>query len=182
MRKFKNSTDDHWGLPLPRGRLRLYRQDTDGQSAFVGEDIIDHTPRDESVRVRAGNAFDWVGKRRRTNFKVGDWRSMLDDAFEIQVRNPKIEPVEIRSAEHLYRWSTWEITEKSHRLTKTDLRTIGFCVKLAPGVEAKVTYHAHYARQTACGRYGTRRSGADRSGGRRPVRRRGGRGGIAGRG
>ena len=144
MREFMNSTDHHLGMPLPKGRLRFYRQDTDGQLEFVGEDVIDHTPRDETVRVYTGNAFDLVGERRRTNYKLDGSRSALDESFEIKVRNHKTEPVEIRIVEHLYRWSTWEITEKSHDFTKTDSRTIEFRVKLAPDAEAKVTYNAHY--------------------------------------
>ena len=69
MREFKNSQDNHLGLPLPKGRMRFYRQDTDGQVEFTGENTIDHTPKDELIRVYTGNAFDLVGERRRTDFR-----------------------------------------------------------------------------------------------------------------
>ncbi len=144
MREFRNSEDNRLGIPLPRGRLRFYRQADDGQLEFIGEDLIDHTPRDETVRVYTGNAFDLVGERRQTNFTLDTSRRMLDESFEIKVRNHKTEPVEVRVVEHLYRWSTWEITAKSQDFVKTDSRTIEFRVTLAPDAEAKITYNAHY--------------------------------------
>ena len=144
MLEFKNSATNKLGMPLPRGRLRFYRQDDDGQLEFTGEDIIDHTPRDETVRVYTGNAFDLVGERRRTDYKMDSGRRQLDESFEIKLRNHKDEPVEIRVVEHLYRWSTWEITRKSREFTKMDSRTIEFRVKLKPDGEETITYTAHY--------------------------------------
>src|SRR5207247_2056663 len=70
MREFTNSAANHLGLPLPKGRVRFYRRNADGQSEFIGENTIDHTPRDEVVRVKLGNAFDLVGERVRTEFKT----------------------------------------------------------------------------------------------------------------
>ena len=70
MREFINSTTNHLGLPLPKGRVRLYRRNTDGQMEFTGENIIKHTPRDEVIRLYTGNAFDLVGERKQTRFKV----------------------------------------------------------------------------------------------------------------
>ena len=70
MREFKNSEANHLGMPLPKGRVRFYKQDNDKQLEFTGENMIDHTPKDETVRIYTGNAFDLVGERRRTNFKV----------------------------------------------------------------------------------------------------------------
>ena len=70
MREFTNSTANHLGLPLPKGRVRFYRRNTDGQMEFIGENIIKHTPRDEVLRLYTGNAFDLVGERKQTNFKA----------------------------------------------------------------------------------------------------------------
>ena len=70
MREFKNSEANHLGMPLPKGRVRFYQQDDDKQLEFTGENNIDHTPKDETIRLYTGNAFDLVGERRRTNFKV----------------------------------------------------------------------------------------------------------------
>ena len=70
MQEFKNSEANHLGIPLPKGKLRFYRRDTDGHLEFVGENTIDHTPKDETLRVYTGNAFDVVGERKRTNYHV----------------------------------------------------------------------------------------------------------------
>src|SRR5205814_7663633 len=70
MREFTNSAANHLGLPLPKGRLRVYRRDAGGQMEFTGENVIDHTPRDELVRLTTGNAFDLVGERKRTKFSI----------------------------------------------------------------------------------------------------------------
>jgi len=144
MREFVNSEANHLGMPLPKGKVRFYRRDTDGRLEFTGEDAIDHTPKGETVRVFTGAAFDLTGERKRTIFRNDMGRSMMDEAFEIKVRNHKKEPVEVRVVEHLYRWSTWEISTSSLPFTKTDAQTIEFRVKLAPGEEKTVTYAAHY--------------------------------------
>jgi hypothetical protein len=145
MKEFKNTEENNLGIPLPRGRVRFYRQHTDGQLEFTGENIIDHTPRDETVRVYTGDAFDLVGERTRTNFTVDTSRRMLDESFEIKVRNRKEEgTVEIRVVEHLYRWVSWEIQEESNTFLKTDSQTIEFRVQVPAGQEKTITYTAHY--------------------------------------
>lgn len=145
MREFKNSAENHLGIPLPKGRMRFYRRGDDGQLEFVGENAIDHTPRDEMVRLRTGDAFDLVGERRRMDYRIDTERNWLDESFEIKLRNRKEQgSVEIRVVEHLYRWSTWEITEKSDSFAKTDSQTIEFRVQVPAGQEKTVTYKAHY--------------------------------------
>ena len=143
MREFMNSEANHLGMPLPKGRVRFYRRDTDGRLEFTGEDSIDHTPKDEKIRVFTGAAFDLTGERIRTNFH-NERRQMMDEAFEIKVRNHKKEPVEVRVVEHLYRWYTWEISTSSMPYTKTDAQTIEFRAQLQPDEEKKITYEAHY--------------------------------------
>jgi hypothetical protein len=145
MREFKNAQDNNLGIPLPRGLLRFYRRDDDGQLEFVGENLIDHTPKDEKVRVYTGNAFDLVGERRRTDYKVDVSDEWLDESFEIKVRNHKEkDAVEFRIVEHLYRWINWEIVEKSHDFEKTDSLTIEFRVEVPAGQERVITYKVHY--------------------------------------
>jgi len=145
MREFKNSKENHLGIPLPRGRMRFYRRDDDGQLEFTGENFIDHTPRDETVRVYTGDAFDLVGERRRTNYQIDTNRTWLDESFEIKLRNRKQEgTVEIRVVEHLYRWITWEIVEKSNTFLKTDSQTVEFRIQVPAGEEKVVTYKVHY--------------------------------------
>ena len=144
MREFVNSDANHLGMPLPKGRVRFYRRDTDGRLEFTGEDTIDHTPHDETIRTFTGAAFDLVGERRRLTYRIDHGRSTLDESFEIKVRNHKKEPAEVRVVEHLYRGTTWEIPISSSPFRKTDSRTAEFQVSLAPGEEKTVSYSAHY--------------------------------------
>ena len=145
MREFANSEANHLGLPLPKGRMRFYRRDADGRLEFTGEDTIDHSPRDETVRVFTGNAFDLVGERRRTDFQENQTQRWMDESFEIKLRNHKAEPVEIRVVEHLYRWNNWEITRKSDTYLKTDAQTVEFLVQVKPDEEKTVSYSVHYS-------------------------------------
>ncbi len=144
MREFKNSEANHLGVPLPAGRLRFYRQDTDRHLEFTGENEIKHTPRDETVRAFTGSAFDIKGERRRMTYQIDTNNNRLDESFEIQLRNHKKEPVTVRVVEHLYRGATWEITTKSDPYLKTDSQTIEFRVAVTPDSEKTVTYTAHY--------------------------------------
>ena len=145
MQEFKNSEANHLGIALPKGRLRFYRRDSDGSLQFVGENTIDHTPKDEMIRVYTGNAFDLRGERKRTNFHVDSAGRTMDETFEIRVRNHKKEPANVRVVEHLYRWTNWELTKNSHEYKKRDAQTIEFPVTVAPDGEQVVTYTVHYS-------------------------------------
>jgi hypothetical protein len=144
MREFVNSDANRLGMPLPKGKVRFYRRDTDGRLEFTGEDTIDHTPKDEKIRVFTGAAFDLTGERKRTIFHNDMGRQMMDEAFEIKLRNHKKEAAEVKVVEHLYRWSTWEIPTSSMPYTKTDAQTIEFHVQMQPDEEKTITYAAHY--------------------------------------
>jgi hypothetical protein len=144
MLEFKNSKESNLGMPLPKGKVKLYRRDIDGRNEFIGEDEIDHTPKDETVMLYTGNAFDVVGERRQTNFKVNINENWMDESFEIKVRNHKKDEVEVRVIEHLYRWVTWDITAKSMDFSKKDARTIEFREKIPADGEAVITYTVHY--------------------------------------
>jgi len=111
-----------------------------------GENEIDHTPKDETIRVYTGNAFDITGERRQTHFQSqyvqpGGW---LDESFEIKLRNHKKEPAAVRVVEHLYRWSNWVITQESATHRQADGRTIEYEVTLQPDEEKVLTYTVHY--------------------------------------
>jgi hypothetical protein len=144
MVEFKNSKENHLGMPLPKGRVRFYRRDTDGQLEFTGENLIDHTPTDETIRLYTGNVFDAVGERKRTAFNIDRRARTLDESFEIKLRNHKKEPMEIRVVEHLYRWTNWDISKTSDQFNKLDSKTVEFRVKVPPDAEKVVTYTAHY--------------------------------------
>ena len=95
--------------------------------------------------VSTGSAFDLVGERKRTNYKMDSGGRWVDETFEIKLRNHKKTPVEIRVVEHLYRWTNWEITEKSNAFKKTDAQNIEFRVQVKPDAEETVSYSVHYS-------------------------------------
>ena len=124
LREFKNSEENKLGVPLPAGRLRFYQQDDDKQLEFIGENQIDHTPKDETIRVYVGNSFDLTGERRRTDYKVNEGNHTVDETFEIELRNhKKDEVVEIRAVEHLSRYDNWWRSTKSRRNIRSWIRT-----------------------------------------------------------
>ena len=143
--RFDNAKSNQMGMPLPKGKVRVYkRDDADGTLEFVGEDLIDHTPRDETVRVKLGQAFDVVGERTQTDFDVNTGRKVLHETFRIQVRNHKDEPVDVIVREVLYRWTNWELVERSDDYEKIDSRTIHFPVTVPARGEKTVTYRVRY--------------------------------------
>ncbi len=143
---FKNDKASGMGMPLPAGRVRVSQQDkADGSLEFIGEDAIDHTPRDEDVRVKLGTAFDVVGERRQTDFKVNTSAKVIEEAFEIKLRNHKDQPVEVIVRESMYRWSQWTLVEQSTPSRKEDARIVEFPVRVAADGEATVTYRVRYS-------------------------------------
>lgn len=145
MREFKNSEENNLGLPLPKGRMRFYRRDdVDGRIEFTGENELDHTAKNELIRVKTGNAFDVVGERIRTDFQGQNRQDYAEEAFEIRVRNRKAEPITVRVVEHLYRWTNWTIVQKSDELTKKDAQTIEFEIEIKPDEERIVRYRVRY--------------------------------------
>ena len=145
MREFKNSEANRLGMPLPKGRVRFYKQDADRQLEFTGENVIDHTPRDETLRIYTGNAFDLVGERRRTDYKVDSSGKSITESFEIKLRSTKKEPVEIRVIEHLFRWYTWDVVDKSDPFVKTNAQTMEFRVQVKPDEERVLRYTVKYS-------------------------------------
>lgn len=143
-REFKNSEGNGLGVALPAGKTRFYRMDSDGQLEFTGENTIDHTPKNEIIRVYLGNAFDLVGERTRSDFYKHPSRDMMRESFEIEIRNRSEQEVTVRVVEPLYRWSNWEITAKDHDFEKTDAQTIEFPVNVEPGKIKTVSYTVEY--------------------------------------
>jgi hypothetical protein len=145
VQEIKNTEANNLGIPLPAGRIRLYRRDVDGQIEFIGESTINHTPAEDSVKVTSGNAFDIKGSRSQTNFYIDNGRRTLDEYFEIKLTNQKAQPVTVNVLEHLYRGGdNWEIMQKSADYTKLDSHTIQFPVQVPAKGEASVTYAVRY--------------------------------------
>ena len=142
--EFANKKDAGLGVPLPAGRVRIERVDDAGHRVLVGEPAIGHTPIDETVRLDLGTAFDLVGERKQTDFRVEEKGRQSEEAFEIRLRNRRTEAVTIRVVERLVRWATWKVLVSSDPFQKKDARTIEFTVPVPPGSEKVVTYRVRY--------------------------------------
>jgi hypothetical protein len=143
--EYRNGKEQNLGMPLPAGKVRVYkRDDADGSLEMVGEDRIDHTPKDEKVKLQLGSAFDIVGERKQTEFRMDERAHWIRESFEVRIRNHKPEEVEVIVKENLYRWSNWEVQKPSHEFTKEDARTIHFPVKVPADGETVITYSVQY--------------------------------------
>ncbi|MBU1706516.1 DUF4139 domain-containing protein [bacterium] len=135
--EFENSQKAGLGMALPAGRVRVYMQDDDGAQEFVGEDNIDHTPKDEKVRVAVGKAFDIVVERQQTDMRrISD--RVREENYEVKLRNHKDDAVEISVLD--YFWGDWHILNSSLPYTKKSSRQVEFKVPVKPDEEVVLTY------------------------------------------
>lgn len=141
--EFENSEEAGLGMPLPKGKLRVYKADSKGALQFIGEDLIDHTPKDEKVRVYLGDAFDITGTRKKTDMEdLGKGRAR--ESYEIALKNHKKEDIVVTVVEHTRGWREWEIKRSSLEYRKIDNYKIEFDVKVAADSEATLTYTIQY--------------------------------------
>lgn len=136
--EFTNDEASNLGMPLPMGRIKVYQRDSSGSLQMLGEDQIQHTPRNEKLSLAVGQAFDVVAERKRMSFEWLDGRRGARETFEIEVRNRK----ETAETVHLWErhWGDWRITQHNMDFTKLDANTAEFVVSLAPNEVKKVTY------------------------------------------
>ncbi|MEN8374637.1 MAG: DUF4139 domain-containing protein [Gemmatimonadota bacterium] len=127
--EFKNSARNRLGMPLPAGVVRVYKEDGSGAQQFIGEDRIDHTPRDELVRIRMGDAFDVRGDRRQMDYTVIS-HCVSESTWRIELRNHKDSAEEIRVVEPV--GGDWDILSSSHEPERLDAHTFRFHVDVAP--------------------------------------------------
>jgi hypothetical protein len=139
--EFVNSEKEGPNTALPAGKVRIYHRDADNDLVLVGEDTLDHTPKNEKVRLTLGNAFDLKAER-----KVADVRSISPRVNEqrigISLRNRKTDPVSITAVEHLY--GDWEIIQKTHEWVKKDAVTAEFTVTVPANGETVIEYTARF--------------------------------------
>ncbi|MCC6155338.1 MAG: DUF4139 domain-containing protein, partial [Candidatus Hydrogenedentes bacterium] len=134
---FVNKKENKLGMPLPAGVMRVYQEDQTGALQFAGEDRIKHTPKDEEVKLRLGNAFDVVAKRTQTDFRViAD--QVFESAYEIKIRNHKASDVVVDVVEEMD--GDWTILTKSHEFVKKDARTAVFSLPVPKDGETVLTY------------------------------------------
>lgn len=135
--EFVNDQKSGLGMPLPAGRFRLYQRDQSGSTQLLGEDRINHTPKDERVSLVVGRSFDVRATRKRLSYeRLGDRAAR--ESFEIEVRNRKNVPETVEVIERL--WGDWKVTAKSQDYEKLDANAIRFSVPLKAGEVKKVTY------------------------------------------
>jgi len=138
---FTNSERDGMGMPLPAGTVRVFTRDTDGELEFVGEDAIDHTPKNEEVRLTLGGAFDLTAERRVVENRRISQRVREQD-LEIELHNRKDEAVTVTAIDHL--WGDWEILKSTHEYNKKNATTIEIPVTIDADGEATVTYTVRF--------------------------------------
>jgi hypothetical protein len=137
--KFVNSKENNLGIPLPAGVMRLYKNDADASQQFLGEDRIEHTPKDEKVKLKIGEAFDVIAERRQTDYKRIS-SHLHESEWEITLRNHKETDVKVGIVEPLF--GNWRVMNSSHEYEKVDAFTIRFEVEVPTDGEVKVTYRA----------------------------------------
>jgi len=135
--QFTNDTKARLGMPMPAGVVRVYQADSRGGTQFVGEDRIDHTPKDETLNLRIGTAFDVVAERKQTDFqKIAS--NVYEMGFEVTLRNHKATPVTIEVNEPI--GGTWQMLSSTHPHTKTDAWAAQFNVAVPPDGSVNLRY------------------------------------------
>jgi len=135
--RFKNDEKSGLGMPLPAGTVRVYLADSKGGAQFAGEDTISHTPKDETLRIYVGNAFDVVCERKQM-----DYKKLASDLFEMEyqiaLRNHKDAPVTVEVREPV--GGDWEVVNSNYKWTKLDATTIGFEIPVDKDGAATLDY------------------------------------------
>ena len=139
--ELENTKKNNLGIPLPKGTIRVYKEDQDGSLQFVGEDRIDHTPKDEKLKIKIGEAFDVVGERIQTDYKrLGS--NLFEVAFEVSLRNHKKEDIKVLVEEPIP--GDWEMLSNTHSYEKLSAHLIRFEVPVAKDKEEKVKYRIRF--------------------------------------
>jgi hypothetical protein len=132
-----NAKDHRLGVPLPKGKVRVYKADASGSSQLIGEDWIDHTPKDERVKIKLGEAFDVVGERVQK-----DWRKISSNVWEVEweitLRNHKAQDQAVTVIEPVP--GDWQVLHATHKYDKPEARTLRFEVPVPKESAARVTY------------------------------------------
>jgi hypothetical protein len=140
--EFDNKESSHLGLPLPKGVIRVYKRDAAGNAQFVGEDRIDHTPRNEKVRIKLGEAFDVTADKKQTDFKrlpnPAKGNALYESAFEIVLKNAKKEAVTVTVQEPIP--ADWKMLSESHKHVKATSNTAVWHIAVPAEGSARLTY------------------------------------------
>ncbi len=138
---FTNKAEDNLGMPMPAGKVRVYKVDADGKQEFLGEDTIDHTPENVERKLYVGDSFDVTGERKQTNYE--DLGKRNRQTYEITVKNAKDQDADVIVAEHA--WGEWKLTANSDPFEKKDATDFEFKVHVPAKGEKKITYTIEYS-------------------------------------
>jgi hypothetical protein len=141
----RNAADNRLGMPLPAGKVRVSKQDpADGTLEFIGEDLIGHTPRNETIRLRLGDSFDVVGERKVVDFSVDNARRFMSETIEIELRNQKTVPQEVVVRERLYRWRNAKVVESTPPQRKISANELEWTLDIPAEGVGRVRYRVEY--------------------------------------
>ena len=142
MLNFNNSEENNLGIPLPKGTVRVFKEDIEGKLQFIGEDLIDHTPKDEIISLFIGQAFDIVGERKQMDFnELANWYEYM---WEVTLRNLKDEDIVVTVLERTS--GDWEIIDENYGHTKGSNNEIEWQVPVKADGESTLTYTIRYKR------------------------------------
>jgi len=140
--EFDNKESSRLGMPLPKGIIRVYKKDSAGNAQFVGEDSIDHTPKNEKVRIKLGESFDVTADKKQTDFKAlpnpAKGNSMYESAFEIVLKNAKKDAVVVKVQEPIP--GDWKMLSASHKHEKAASNTAVWHITVPAEGSAKLSY------------------------------------------
>jgi hypothetical protein len=141
--EFKNKEESGLGMPLPKGTVRVYKKDKAGNAQFIGEDNIDHTPKNEDVRLKLGDAFDITADKKQTNFEkrvaIGKYNYAFESAYEIKLKNAKSEPVTVVVREPIP--GDWKMLEHSHPFKKVAAGTAEWHIEVPADGNTTLEYN-----------------------------------------
>jgi hypothetical protein len=140
--EFDNKENAQLGMPLPKGVIRVYKKDSNDNAQFVGEDRIEHTPKNETVRLKLGEAFDVTADKKQTDFrklpKPMKGSNAFESAYEIVLKNAKKEPVSVSVQEPIP--GEWRIINSSHPATKAASNTAVWKIEVPAEGETILNY------------------------------------------
>lgn len=140
--EFENKEASKLGMPIPKGIVRVYKNDKSGNAQFIGEDSIDHTPKNEKIRLKLGDAFDVTADKKQTDFKStgksGKYYYVYESAYEIVIKNAKNEAVTVKVQEPIP--GDWIILDESHKHTKATSNTAVWEIKVPAEGKTTLTY------------------------------------------
>ncbi len=142
--EFENKDSAHLGMPLPKGIIRVYKKDGSGNTQFIGEDNVDHTPKNETVRLKLGDAFDITADKKQTDFKKiagsSKYNYVFESAYEIVLKNAKKEAVTVKVQEPMP--GDWTVQSESQPHTKGASNTAVWNITVPAEGKTILTYRA----------------------------------------